>query len=146
LFPTAIINGKRLNPLWGTMQADDLAEFSAEWVEPLSIDYRGWKVYELPPNGQGMAALEMLNIMATQPPNNDGPQGAVELHKKIEAMKLAYTDLYRYNADPRFAKVPVKGLLAKDYAEQRAALINPDKANCAPVNGIPAKSDTTYLA
>src|SRR5256885_555435 len=110
--------------LGGTMQADDLAEFSAEWVEPLSIDYRGWKIYELPPNGQGMAALEMLNIMATQPPNNDGPQGAVELHKKIEAMKLAYTDLYRYNADPRFAKVPVKGLLSKDYAERPVQVRN----------------------
>ena len=83
---------------------------------------------------------------ATKPPDQAGPQGGVELHKKIEAMKLAYSDLYRYNADPRFAKVPVKGLLAKDYAEQRAALINPDKANCAPVNGNPAKSDTTYLA
>jgi len=130
----------------GTMLADDLADFSAEWVEPLSIDYRGWKVYELPPNGQGMAALEMLNIMATRSPDEDGPQGAVELHKKIEAMKLAYTDLYRYNADPRFAKVPVAGLLAKEYAQQRAALINPDKANCSPVNGNPAKSDTTYLA
>src|SRR5881409_3422090 len=72
--------------LGGTMQADDLAEFSAEWVEPLSIYYRGWKIYELPPNGQGMAALEMLNIMATRPPDKTGPQGAVELHKKIEAM------------------------------------------------------------
>src|SRR3989475_2541598 len=137
---------KTSESLRGTMQAADLSEFSSEWVDPISIDYRGWRVYELPPNGQGMAALEMLNIMATSPPNNDGPQGAVELHKKIEAMKLAYTDLYRYNADPRFAKVPVKGLLAKDYAEQRAALINPDKANCAPVNGNLAKSDTTYLA
>jgi gamma-glutamyltranspeptidase/glutathione hydrolase len=132
--------------LGGTMHADDLADFSAEWVEPLSIDYRGWKIYELPPNGQGMAALEMLNIMATQPPGKGGPQGSVELHKKIEAMKLAYSDLYRYNADPRFAKVPIRGLLSKDYAEQRAALINPDKANCAPVNGNPTKSDTTYLA
>jgi gamma-glutamyltranspeptidase / glutathione hydrolase len=132
--------------LGGTMHADDLADFSAEWVEPLSIDYRGWKIYELPPNGQGMAALEMLNIMATQPPSKGGPQGSVELHKKIEAMKLAYSDLYRYNADPRFAKVPIRGLLSKDYAEQRAALINPDKANCAPVNGNPTKSDTTYLA
>src|SRR3989454_8641177 len=132
--------------LWGTMQADDLAEFSAEWVEPLSIDYRGWKVYELPPNGQGMAALEMLNIMATQPPNNDGPQGAVELHKKIEAMKLAYADLYRYNADPRFAKVPVKGLLSQDYAKERAKLINPSKAACDVAAGEPPSSDTTYLS
>ena len=132
--------------LGGTMQASDLEEFSSEWVEPISIDYRGWKVYELPPNGQGMAALEMLNMMATSQPDKDGPQGAVELHKKIEAMKLAYTDLYRYDADPRFAKVPVKGLLSKEYAEQRAGLIDPQKANCAAASGAPAKSDTTYLA
>ena len=95
------------------MQSDDLADFSSEWVEPISIDYRGWKVYEFPPNGQGMAALEMLNIMETFPPAPAGPQGAAELHKRIEAMKLAYSDLYRYNADPRFAKVPVAGLLSK---------------------------------
>ncbi len=132
--------------LGGTIEAADLAEFSSEWVEPISIDYRGWKVYELPPNGQGMAALEMLNIMATVQPDKQGPLGTVELHKKIEAMKLAYTDLYRYNGDPRFAKIPVKGLLSNQYAEERAALINPAKANCAVVNGTPAKSDTTYLA
>src|SRR5580704_8624653 len=130
----------------GTMQLDDLADFSAEWVEPISIDYRGWKIYELPPNGQGMAALEMLNIMSTFQPDAGGPQGTVELHKKIEAMKLAYADLYRYNADPRFAKVPVQGLLSKKYAEQRAALINPTKANCNPGPGNPATSDTVYLA
>jgi gamma-glutamyltranspeptidase / glutathione hydrolase len=132
--------------LGGTMQADDLSQFSAEWVEPVSIDYRGWRIYELPPNGQGMAALEMLDIMATSQPDNDGPQGVIELHKKIEAMKLAYTDLYRYNADPRFVAVPVKGLLSESYAAERAALINPDKANCTPASGNPAKSDTTYLA
>ncbi|HZR31204.1 MAG TPA: gamma-glutamyltransferase [Terriglobales bacterium] len=132
--------------LGGTMQADDLAQFSAEWVDPISIDYRGWKVYELPPNGQGMAALEMLNIMAAFQPDKDGPQGTAELHKKIEAMKLAYADLYRYNADPRLAKVPVHGLLSKEYAQQRAALINPAHANCSPPSGTPPLSDTTYLA
>ena len=132
--------------LGGTLQAGDLAEFSSEWVEPISIDYRGWRVYELPPNGQGMAALEMLNIMATSKPDKDGPESAVELHKKIEAMKLAYADLYRYNGDPRFNSIPVQGLLSKEYAEQRAALINPQKANCAAASGAPAKSDTTYLA
>ena len=137
---------KTSNPLGGTMQTGDLAEFSSEWVDPISIDYRGWRVYELPPNGQGMAALEMLNIMAASQPDNHGPEGTVELHKKIEAMKLAYTDLYRYNGDPRFASIPVRGLLSKEYAEQRAALIDPQKANCAAVNGTPAKSDTTYLA
>ena len=129
----------------GTMQLDDLAEFSAEWVEPVSTDYRGWKIYELPPNGQGMAALEMLNIMSNFEPDKDGPQGTVELHKKIEAMKLAYSDLYRYNADPRFAKVPVKGLLSKEYGSRRAASIHPDKADCNPDAGSPSTSDTTYL-
>ncbi len=92
--------------LGGTMQADDLADFSAEWVEPISTTYHGWKVYELPPNGQGMAALEMLNIMSTLAPDKAGPLAPMELHNRIEAMKLAYSDLYRYNADPRFAKVP----------------------------------------
>src|SRR6185312_9033042 len=114
----------------GTMQADDLAQFKAEWVDPISIDYRGWRVYELPPNGQGMAALEMLNIMSNFQPDSAGPEGVVELHKKIEAMKLAYADLYRYNGDPRFAKIPVQGLISKQYAAERAKLINPDKANC----------------
>jgi len=130
----------------GTMQLDDLADFSAEWVEPISIDYRGWKIYELPPNVQGMAALEMLNIMAAFEPDAGGAQGAVELHKRMEAMKLAYADLYRYNADPRFAKVPVKGLLSKEYAAGRAALIDAGKANCNPAPGSPSTSDTTYLA
>ena len=132
--------------LGGTMQADDLADFSSEWVEPISTTYRGWKVYELPPNGQGMAALEMLNIMSTLQPDKAGPLAPMELHDRIEAMKLAYSDLYRYDADPRFAKVPVKGLLANDYAKQRAALIDPEKANCTPASGSPARSDTTYLA
>ncbi|MGC2183761.1 MAG: gamma-glutamyltransferase [Terriglobales bacterium] len=132
--------------LGGTMKPDDLSDFSAEWVEPISINYHGWKVYELPPNGQGMAALEMLNIMSTLPPDKGGPLAPMELHNRIEAMKLAYSDLYRYNADPRFAKVPVKGLLATDYAKQRASLIDPAKANCTPASGSPARSDTTYLA
>lgn len=130
----------------GTMELQDLADFSAEWVEPISTTYRGWKIYELPPNVQGMAALEMLNIMETFQPDKNGPKGTVELHKKIEAMKLAYADLYRYNADQRFAAVPVTGLLDKSYAKERATKINPDKANCNPGAGHPATSDTTYLA
>jgi gamma-glutamyltranspeptidase/glutathione hydrolase len=132
--------------LGGTMELADLADFSSEWVEPISIDYRGWKIYELPPNVQGMAALEMLNIMEKFQPDKAGPKSLGELHKRIEAMKLAYADLYRYNADQRFAKVPVMGLLDKDYAAERAAKINPDKADCSPGAGHPATSDTTYLA
>ena len=130
--------------LGGTMAADDLAEFKPEWVEPVSTTYRGWTVYELPPNGQGMAALEMLNIMETAPASPDGPLSVAELHKKIEAMELAYADLAHYNADPRFAKIPVKGLLSKDYAKERAKLIDANRANCDVAYGTP-HSDTTYL-
>jgi gamma-glutamyltranspeptidase/glutathione hydrolase len=139
----AILSTER--ELNGTMTAEDLKDFSAEWVEPISITYRGWKVYELPPNVQGMAALEMLNIMEQFQPAKAGPLSAEELHTRIEAMKLAYADLARYNADPRFAKVPVAGLLSKEYAKQRAQLIDPHKANCNPGPGIPPSSDTTYL-
>ena len=128
------------------MAADDLAAFSPEWVDPVSTTYRGWTVYELPPNGQGMAALEMLNLMETAPASADGPSSVSELHKKIEAMKLAYADLYRYDADPRFAKVPVKGLLTKEYAKERAGVIDPNKANCNPDPGKPPASETTYLS
>ena len=130
----------------GTMAADDLAQFTPEWVDPVSTTYRGWTVYELPPNGQGMAALEMLNIMETAPASPEGPSSVAALHLKIEAMKLAYADLQRYNADPRFAKVPVQGLLSKQYAQERARLIDPNKANCETGAGKPPASETTYLS
>jgi gamma-glutamyltranspeptidase/glutathione hydrolase len=132
--------------LGGTMALDDLAEFSPEWVEPISTTYRGWTVYEVPPNAQGMAALEMLNIMEVAPASPDGPLSVTELHKKIEAMKLAYADLERHNADPRFANVPVRGMLSKEYATERAKLIAPDRANCTVAAGAPPSSDTTYLS
>ena len=132
--------------LGGTMSAEDLAQFSPEWVTPISTTYRDWTIYELPPNGQGMAALEMLNIMETTPASPDGPLSVTELHKKIEAMKLAYADLGRYNADPRFAQVPSQGLISKEYAAQRAKLIDPAKANCEVPSGKPPASDTTYLS
>lgn len=130
----------------GTLAPDDLADFAPEWVEPISTTYRDWRIYELPPNGQGMAALEMLNIMETMPASPEGPLSIAELHKKIEAMKLAYADLGRYNADPRFAKVPVKGILSKEYARDRARLIDANKANCEVAAGSPPSSDTTYLS
>ncbi len=131
--------------LGGTLTAADLAGFSSEWVTPISTEYRGWRVYELPPNGQGMAALEMLNLMETKPPAGDTPFNATEMHKRIEAMKLAYSDLERYNADPHFSDVPVKRLLSKEYARERATSIDPGKANCNVPAGTPIKSDTTYL-
>jgi len=130
----------------GTMTAEDLSEFSSEWVEPISIDYRGWKIYQIPPNAQGMAVLEMMGILSNFEPAKDGPISADELHTRIEAMKLAYADLYKYNADPKFAKVPVQELLSKSYLAKRAALIDPNKANCSPEAGAPTGTDTTYLA
>jgi len=131
--------------LGGTMTADDLASFSPEWVQPISIDYRGWRVYELPPNGQGMAALEMLNIMEASPASPLGAFSPIEMHKRIEAMKLAYADVRRYDADPRTYDVPVAQLLSKDYARKRSALIDPAKAACEVPAGQPVTGDTTYL-
>jgi len=130
----------------GTMTAEDLADYSAEWVEPISTTYRDWTVYELPPNGDGMAALEMLNIMEQFPADPAGPHSAGELHTRMEAMKLAYADIKRYDGDPRFAKIPVEELLAKSYAAERAKLIDPAKANCQVAPGALSGSDTTYLS
>ncbi len=131
--------------LGGTMTAQDLASYAPEWVEPLSIDYRGWRVYELPPNGQGMAALEMLNIMETMPPSPLGAFSAPEMHTRIEAMKLAYSDVHAYVADPRTYDSPVTQLLSKEYARKRAAEIDPNRANCEVKAGDPVGSNTTYL-
>ncbi len=99
---------KTSDRLGGKMNLADLSQFDAEWVEPLSTDYHGWKVYELPPQGQGIAALQMLNLLSLFPLSSLPPRGVEELHTQIEAQKLAYADLHRYVADPRFAKVPVK--------------------------------------
>jgi gamma-glutamyltranspeptidase/glutathione hydrolase len=93
--------------LKGTMTAEDLASYSSEWVDPISIDYRGWRVYEMPPNTQGQAALEMLNIMQPFAPSPGGPLSTDETHTRIEAMKLAYADL-RYDGDPSANKLPTK--------------------------------------
>jgi len=131
--------------LGGTIMAQDLAEYSAEWVEPISIQYRDWTVYELPPNGDGMAALEMLNIMEQFQPDPAGPYTPGELHTRIEAMKLAYADVKAYDGDPRFAKIPVEELLSKQFAAKRAKLIDPAKANCDVAPGALGRSDTTYF-
>jgi gamma-glutamyltranspeptidase/glutathione hydrolase len=133
----------------GTMTAQDLSEYSSEFVEPISTKYREWTVYELPPNGQGLAALEMLNIMETFPlGQKDWGFGSTKaLHAMIEAKKLAYADLAKYIGEPRGAKLPVATLLSKEWAAQRAKLINADTANCdAQAGKLPAGSDTTYLS
>lgn len=134
----------------GTMTAQDLAEFSAEWVDPISTTYRDWTVFEMPPNGQGIGALEMLNIMDTFPlGDKDAGYGfgtTKTLHAMIEAKKLAYADLAKYLGDPRGQKIPVKTLLSKEWAAERAKLIDPEKATCDVGAGeIATGNDTTYL-
>ncbi len=134
--------------LGGVMTMEDLSEFQSEWVDPIQVDYRGWKVWELPPNGQGMAALAMLNIMERFPLTMRDPMSAAAWHLKIEAQKLAYADLQRYLGDPRFSAVPVRGLISKDYAAKRAALVDENKARCRPEAGEPLRGpgDTIYLS
>src|SRR5712672_3146360 len=122
----------------GTMTADDLAGYSSEWVEPISTTYRDWTVYELPPNGQGIAALAMLNIMETAALSDMGQNSTKALHFMIEAKKLAYADMQRYDGDPKFSKIPLAGMLSKDFARTRAALIDGNKANCAVPAGKPS--------
>jgi gamma-glutamyltranspeptidase/glutathione hydrolase len=131
----------------GVFTAEDLADYQAEWVEPVSTTYRGWKVFELPPNGQGIATLSMLNLMERFPVGNFGPLSAEAFHVKLEAQKLAYADLQRYLGDPKFGAVPVSGLISKEYAARRAELIKMDKAGCSAAAGesIPASGDTVYL-
>ncbi|MBV8842016.1 MAG: gamma-glutamyltransferase [Bryobacterales bacterium] len=109
----------------------DLAEFQPEWVTPISTTYRDWTVTELPPNGQGMAALEMLNIMERFPLSEYGHNSAKALHVMIEAKKLAYSDLLRYVGDPRYTKVPVERLVSKDAASARAKSILVNRASCS---------------
>ena len=134
--------------LGGTMSADDLSEFSSEWVEPISTTYRGWKIYELPPNGQGFGPLEMLNILSTSRWPTYAPRGVEELHAQIEAVKLTFSDLHRYVADPRLAKVPLDGLISPAYARERAASIDPNRANCDVPPGKPDSmaGNTIYLS
>ncbi len=117
----------------GTLSLADLAEYEPEWVEPISTEYRGWTVSELPPNGQGIAALAMLNIMEQFPLAEYGPETSKALHVMIEAKKLAYADLLHYVGDPRFSKIPVPEMISKDVGRERAKLINSDRATCSVV-------------
>jgi len=132
----------------GSMTAADMAAYSSEWVEPISTTYRGWTVSELPPNGQGIAALIMLNLMEPFPLGQWGHNSTRTLHTMIEAKKLAYADMIRYVADPKFATIPVAGMLSKEYAQQRAQLIDAAKANCSVPAGKPPHpgNDTIYLS
>lgn len=121
---------KFLNEQGGTHTLEDFREFQPEWVEPISTTYRGWTVYELPPNGQGIAALSMLNIMEHFPIGSYRHNSADALHVMMEAKKLAYADMVHYVGDPRFSPIPVAGMLSKELGAERAKLIRMDKAAC----------------
>ena len=138
--------------LGGTFTAGDLAEFEAEWVEPISTQYRGWTVSEIPPNGQGIAALMMLNMLERYALRDWGHNSTRTLHHMIETKKLAYADMLKQVGDPKFAKIPVRELLSREYAAARIELLNDKKAACtvtpvelSKIAGLPG-SDTIYLS
>jgi gamma-glutamyltranspeptidase/glutathione hydrolase len=125
---------------------EDFAAHKSEWVEPISTTYRGHTVYEMPPNGQGLTALILLNMLEGIDLKSMRSQPERYYHTLIEAAKIAFADRNRYIADPAFAKVPVKELLSKDYAASRRALIQPDTAIDVPAYGdIRMGDDTTYF-
>ena len=132
--------------LGGYMSMKDFKDHTATWVNPVSSSYRGWDVWEIPPNGQGIAALQILNILETFDIGQLQPNSAQHLHLFAEAKKLAFEDRAQYYADVEFADVPVDWLISKDYAKKRAALIDPRKARSTVAFGDPRlDSDTVYL-
>ncbi len=129
----------------GFLSYEDLARHHSEWVEPVSTTYRGYEVWELPPNGQGIAALQMLNILEGFDLASMGFGSAEYIHVFTEAKKLAFEDRARYYADPVFSATPVAQLLSKKYAAERRKLINPDKAAKIYDSGKIEAGNTIYL-
>ena len=129
----------------GFLSYEDLARHHSEWVEPISTDYRGYTVWELPPNGQGTAALQMLNIIEGFDIKDMGFGSAEYIHHFIEAKKLAFEDRAKYYSDPAFNDIPVQELISKEYADKRRKLINPDRAARIVSAGNPEDGNTIYL-
>jgi gamma-glutamyltranspeptidase/glutathione hydrolase len=130
----------------GVMATSDLAAHTSTWDEPISTTYRGIRVWECPPNGQGLTALIALNILEGYPLAGQDPLGADREHLLIEALRIAFADTRWYVADPRVSSVPVAELLSKDYATRRRALIDPRRAAADATRGAPvASSDTVYF-
>ena len=129
----------------GFLSYDDLASYRPEWVQPISTDYRGYEVWELPPNTQGLATLQILNILEGFNLAELGLYSTEYIHLFIEAKKLAFADRAKFYADPRFAKLPIETLLSKDYATKRRQEINPKKAALVDASGLPQYGDTVYL-
>jgi len=130
----------------GWLSKGDLAAHRGEWVTPASIDYRGVRVWGLPPNGQGLVTLQMLNMLERFDLAGMGFLSTQALHHMLEAKRLAFEDRARYYADPAFAKIPIEWLISKDYAAERAKLIRPDRILTPAYPGeAPGQGDTTYL-
>jgi gamma-glutamyltranspeptidase/glutathione hydrolase len=130
----------------GWLSKADLAAHRGEWVPPASIDYRGVGVWGLPPNGQGLVTLQMLNMLEQFDLAGMGFLSMQALHHMLEAKRLAFEDRARYYADPAFAEIPIDWLISKDYAAERAALIRPDHILAPAYPGeAPGQGDTTYL-
>ncbi len=129
----------------GFLSEDDLKNYQPEWITPVSSNYRGFDVWELPPNGQGIAALQILNILEQYDISKMGHNSAEYIHIFTEAKKLAYEDRAKYYADMNFADVPVKELISKEYALERNKLIDPKKAASTYDTGIFENGDTIYM-
>ncbi|GAA5346354.1 gamma-glutamyltransferase family protein [Planifilum fimeticola] len=125
----------------GYLRAEDLAAFSPEWVTPIQVNYRGFEVWELPPNGQGLITLMALNLLKGFDP---AEFGVASVHRQIEAIKLAFADGKRWIADPRCREVPVAELLSDAYAEERRKQIGERASD--PLPGSPPRGGTVYLA
>jgi len=137
---------KTSDELGGAIQPGDLSDYKAEWVEPIETNYHGWNVFEIPPNSQGVATLEMLNIMGQFQLARYGAESAQRFHVEMQAQQLAYEDLHRYLGDPRFVKVPVDGMLSAGYAKERSKFIDLDQANCSFQPGTPPGADPKLSA
>ncbi|MEM6472456.1 MAG: gamma-glutamyltransferase [Planctomycetota bacterium] len=131
----------------GFLSAKDLAEHKADWVEPVSVDYRGYRVWELPPNGQGIGALQMLNVLGGYNLRQYGPGHPEYLHRLVEAKKLAFADRAQFYSDPSMVDVPIKELISSKYANSQRDRIDPDRAATDVPYGDPKliHGDTIYL-
>jgi gamma-glutamyltranspeptidase/glutathione hydrolase len=129
----------------GFLSYEDLASHTSEWVEPVSTNYRGYDVWELPPNGQGIAALQILNILEGFDLSSMGFGSAEYIHHFVEAKKLAFEDRAKYYADPAFNEIPVEGLISKEYAAERRELINPKRASRNLDAGEVEHGNTIYM-
>jgi gamma-glutamyltranspeptidase/glutathione hydrolase len=129
----------------GFLSFEDLKNYQAEWVEPVSSNYRGYDVWELPPNGQGIAALQILNLLEHFDIRAMGLFSAEYIHHFVEAKKLAFADRAKYYADPAFNNIDIKTLISKEYAKERLPLLDSNKAALTDEAGILKQGDTIYL-